>query len=158
MTKIRKSVPRGPRSWESEQRRDRHLRRRRQIHCTPPKTDSTRSIMRQRAANIAKTNPGMKAADGWLHGLGVPLEYVEALFEHIPQIIGFIVFGIAPLVILGCVIRCSWTHRHRILNCCGCRKQPNIQQHLEPVLKPNIKPKNSGVRFPASTKTEQELL
>jgi hypothetical protein len=61
------------------------------------------SIMRQRAETIAKTNPGMKAAEGWLHGLIVPLEYVEALFEHIPQIIDLIVFRIAPLVVLRCV-------------------------------------------------------
>lgn len=47
------------------------------------------SIMRQRADVIAKTNPGKKVADGWLHGLGVPLEYIEALFEHILQIIVF---------------------------------------------------------------------
>ena len=77
------------------------------------------SIMRQRADVIAKTNPGKKVTDGWLHGLGVPLEYIEALFEHIPQIIVFFVFGSVPLVILGCIIGCSWMHRRCMLNCCG---------------------------------------
>jgi hypothetical protein len=74
--------------------------------------------MQQRADIIAKTNPGIKAANGWLHALGVPLEYVEALFEHIPQIFVFLVFEIAPLIALGYAIRCAWTHRRRFLNCC----------------------------------------
>jgi hypothetical protein len=65
-----------------------------------------------------KTNPGMKAADGWLHALGVPLEYVEALFEYVPQIFGLLVFGIAPHISTGCAIHCIWTRRCRILYCC----------------------------------------
>jgi hypothetical protein len=60
----------------------------------------------------------MKAADGWLHNLGVPLAYVEALFEHVPQTIGLLL-GLVPLAVFACVVRCSWIHRHRILSCCG---------------------------------------
>jgi hypothetical protein len=47
--------------------------------------------MRQKADIIMKTNLGMKAQNGWLHSMGLPIEYEEALFEHIPQIIGFVV-------------------------------------------------------------------
>jgi hypothetical protein len=43
-----------------------------------------RSQMHQKADIIMKTNPSMKASNGWLHGMGIPIEYVEALFEHIP--------------------------------------------------------------------------
>jgi hypothetical protein len=68
---------------------------------------------------------GMKAADGWLHALGVPLEYVEALFEHVSQILGLLVFGITPLIATGCAICCIWTCRRRILNC--CRDTENVQ-------------------------------
>jgi hypothetical protein len=60
----------------------------------------------------------MKAADGWLHALSVPLECIEALFEHVPQILGLLVLGIAPLIITGCAICCIWTRRQKLLNCC----------------------------------------
>jgi hypothetical protein len=66
--------------------------------------------MQQKADIIMKTNPGMKTSNGWLHGMGLPIEYLEALFEHIPQIIGFVV-TLQPLILTILIIWCCWTHR-----------------------------------------------
>jgi hypothetical protein len=88
----------------------------------------------------------MKAVDGWLYGLRVPLEYVEALFEHISQIIGFLIFGIAPLVILGCVIWFSWTHRRCILNFCGVEENNQTSNNISNQLSYQI----SNQRVPGS--------
>jgi hypothetical protein len=103
-----------------------------------------RSIMRQRADTIAKKNSGMKAANGWLHGLEVPLEYVEALFEYIPQIIGFIVFRIAPLVILGYIIWCAWAHRCHILNCSKIEESIKTSNNISNQLSNQISNKKVG--------------
>jgi hypothetical protein len=61
--------------------------------------------MQQKADVIRETNPGMKASNGWLHGMGLPIEYVGVFFEHIPQIISF-VMTLLPLIPVIFIIRC----------------------------------------------------
>jgi hypothetical protein len=62
------------------------------------------SFMQQKADIIMEANPGMKASNEWLHGMGLPLEYVEALFEYIPQIVGF-VLTLLPIIPIIFIIR-----------------------------------------------------
>jgi hypothetical protein len=45
--------------------------------------------------------------------MGLPIEYVEALFELIPQIVGFVV-TLLPIIPVIFIIQCSWTHRCRL--------------------------------------------
>jgi hypothetical protein len=68
------------------------------------------------------SNPDIKAPNSWLHGQGMPLEYVEALFEHVPKIIGLIA-TLLPLIPIICVLGCCWVHKRKL-----CPKDDNERE------------------------------